>query len=135
MKEDLKTKLKRRQISVTKARLVILEAFLQAKEALTPNSFLNNTMPQLNRITVFRTLNLFVEKNIILRIPAANGVNRYLLLQTLSSVHSNFVCRGCKNVTQLKTLIRPKIKLPKGFKQQNMEIMIGGLCNSCKSRQ
>jgi Fur family ferric uptake transcriptional regulator len=132
MKEDLRNLLKQHHVYITTARLAMLEIFLQTNEALTYNHFLTQASLRVDRITIFRTLKLFVNKKIIHRIPAPDGIKRYLLQQTSSDVHSNFICSGCKKVTPLKTIVRPKIKLPKGFTQQNIEIMIGGLCNSCK---
>ena len=135
MKGDLKNKLKKYGLGITKTRLVMLEIFLRSNEALTQNDFLNYPLFRFDRTTVFRTLNLFVKKKIILRIPAANGVNRYLLQKNTTVVHSNFICSSCKKIIPLKNITRPEVKLPKGFKRQNMEIMIGGLCDSCKSGQ
>jgi Fur family ferric uptake transcriptional regulator len=131
MKEDLTTILKRHRVYVTKTRLAMLEIFLQTNEALTHNYFLTHPSLQLDRVTIFRTLNLFVDKKIIHRIPVSDGTNRYLLQQASEKVHSNFMCIGCKRIIPLKTIVSPTVKLPKGFRQQTMEIIVGGLCNSC----
>jgi Fur family ferric uptake transcriptional regulator len=133
MEENVRAILKQYHLSITKARVVILNYFLQTREALTQHYFLSNTSLHLDRTTVFRTLNLFVEKKIILRIPAADGINRYLVIQTKDSIHSSFICNGCKKIIPLELIAQPKIKLPKGFKFQDTEIVISGLCNSCNN--
>jgi Fur family ferric uptake transcriptional regulator len=135
MKGNLKTKLKKHRISVTRTRLAMLDIFLRSNEALTHNDFLRSPSLRFDRTTVFRTLNLFVEKRMILRIPATDGVNRYLLQQPATFVHSTFICSRCKKIIPLKNIVPPKVKLPKGFKQQNVDIMVRGLCDSCKSMQ
>jgi Fur family transcriptional regulator, ferric uptake regulator len=132
MKADLKTILKQYHISITKPRLVMLEVFLQANEALTYDYFLTHPSLQLNRVTIFRVLNLFTNKKIIHRIPATDNINRYLLQQTSTIIHSNFMCNKCRRIIPLETIIPPKVKLPEGCTQQNIEIIIGGLCNFCK---
>ena len=132
MKEELRTILKQYHVYITTARLAMLEIFLQANEALTYNHFLTQPSLQVDRITIFRTLKLFVSKKIIHRIPASDGTNRYLLQQDPDAIHSNFMCSRCKRIIPLKTIVPPKIKLPKGFRQQEMEIIINGLCNFCK---
>lgn len=114
---------------------MILESFLQSSEPLTRNDFYNDTMPELNRITIFRTLKLFLNKKIIYRVHATDRVNRYLLRQVATSVHSNFICRVCKKVIPLNTIDPPEVELPEDYTQQNMEIIIEGLCNTCKSKQ
>jgi Fur family ferric uptake transcriptional regulator len=131
MKEDLKTILKRYHISITRPRLAILEVFLQANEALTYDYFLNHPFLQLNRVTIYRVLNLFSDKNIIHRIPATDNINRYLLQEASTIVHSNFMCTKCKKIIPLETVVSPKVKMPKDYIQQNVEVIIGGLCASC----
>ena len=133
MDEKVKTILKQYRVSMTKARIAMLDFFLQTNEALTHHNFLSNPIFHLDRTTIFRTLNLFVEKKILLRIPAADGVNRYLVLQTKDSVHTNFICNGCKKIIPLELIVQPKAKVPKGFKFQSTEIIINGLCSSCRN--
>ncbi len=135
MKGNLRTKLKKYQISKTRTRLVMLDIFLQSTKALTHNDFLHTSSLRLDRTTVFRTLNLFVEKKVIVRIPAHDGVNHYLFLKSPAEVQLNFICSNCKKITALKTIHPPEVRLPKGFRQDNMEILVRGLCDSCKSRQ
>ena len=108
MKEDLRTILKQYRMYTTKTRLAMLEIFLQTNEALTHNYFVTHPSFHVDRITIFRTLKLFVDKKIIHRIPASDGTNRYLLLQTSEKVHSNFMCTGCKRIVRLKTIVSPK---------------------------
>ena len=112
----------------------MFEIFLKTKEALTYHDFLNYPLLQADRITIFRTLKLFVNKKIIHRIPAPDGTNRYLRQQTSAGIHLNFMCSRCKRIIPLKMVVRPKVKLPKGFRQENVEIIIGGLCNHCKKK-
>jgi Fur family transcriptional regulator, ferric uptake regulator len=133
MEENVRAILKQYRVSITKARIVMLDFFLQSNEALTQQYFLTNPSLLLDRTTVFRTLNLFVEKKIILRIPAADGINRYLVMQAKTSVHSNFICNGCKRIIPINMIVQPRVKLPKGFKFQNTEITIRGLCSSCRN--
>jgi len=132
MKEDLRILLKQYHVYITTARLAMLEIFLQANEALTYNHFLTQPSLQVDRITIFRTLKLFVTKKIIHRIPASDGTSRYLLQQDSEAIHSNFMCSRCKKIIPVKIIAPPKVKLPKGYRQQNMEIIIDGLCNICK---
>jgi len=131
MKEDLRATLKQHHISITKPRLAMLEIFLNANGALSYDYFLSHPSLQLNRVTVFRVLNLFTKKNIIHRIPATDNTNRYLLQGASAIVHSNFMCTKCKTIIPLETIVSPKVKLPKDCIQQNVEIIIGGLCASC----
>jgi Fur family ferric uptake transcriptional regulator len=135
VKQEVRSILRQYRISITKPRMAMLEVFLRSNEALTYDYFLTNTSPQLNRVTIFRVLNLFTNKNIIDRIPVTDNISRYLLHKASTSAHSNFMCSKCKKIIPLETIIPPKVKLPDGCVQQNIQIIIGGLCNSCKYKK
>jgi Fur family ferric uptake transcriptional regulator len=109
----------------------MLEVFLKTSGALTYDYFLTHPALQLNRVTVFRVLNLFAIKNIIHRIPVTDNINRYLLHHNSTIIHSNFMCSKCKKIIPLETIVTPKVKLPEGCVQQSVEIVIEGLCRSC----
>lgn len=118
-------------------RLYMLKAFLEHSGGLDYNYFLTQQYYPLDRTTIFRTLNLFVIKKVIYRIPAPDGAARYLLQPDTAKPsivdHVSFICSQCRNVVPLDTLAPPKIKLPGGFLFQSMEILINGLCKSCSS--
>ncbi len=135
MKEDVRTILKKYRVNITKTRLLVLEAFLESSEPLTRKHFFNETLPDMDRTSIFRTLNLFVEKNIIYRLPGTDGIRRYSLRQATNVVHSNFICSSCKKIIPLKTIMLPEVELPDNYTQQNMEIVIDGLCDECRNKQ
>jgi Fur family ferric uptake transcriptional regulator len=112
----------------------MLEIFLKSKGPLTYDYFLSQPSLRLNRVTIFRVLNLFAHKNIIHRIRVADNMNRYLLQQAPAIVHSSFFCSRCKKVIALETVITPKVKLPEGFRPEQVEIVIEGVCKSCDSQ-
>lgn len=134
--QELTIILKRHKIRITNPRLSILKDFLYAGKSLDLDYFLRGSDNVINRTTVFRTLQLFVRKKIIYRVPSSDNVKRYLLQRNEQEHtrinHSSFICTGCGNVTPVNVVIPPKIKLPKGFKQQSLEIVIDGLCRFCK---
>lgn len=135
MNEDTRAILRKYRVYITKARLLMLDAFLRSGNPLTRNDFYNDSSPELNRITIFRTLKLFLNRKIIYRVHATDRVSRYLLRQTATSVHSNFICRVCKKVIPLKTIDPPEVELPEDYTQQNTEIIIEGLCDTCKNKK
>ena len=129
--------LKESLINITKARLLILDAFISGQRSLDLHYFLRGQGYKFNRSTLFRTLRLFTDKKIIYRV-SADGMDKYLLYQNrnahlLMQEHSSFVCTSCGKAVQVDTIGVPKLKIPKGFTKQNMEIIIHGLCATCKS--
>jgi Fur family ferric uptake transcriptional regulator len=132
VREDLITILREHRLTITAARLIMLEIFLNSNEPLTYQDFLHHQSTSFDRITIFRTLKSFTAKKIIHRIPATDGMSRYLYQETPVLIHSNFICDICKKIIPIEISELPKLKLPKGVQQQNIEIIIGGLCQSCK---
>ncbi|HSU27436.1 MAG TPA: transcriptional repressor [Chitinophagaceae bacterium] len=133
MNESLLSILKRYRINITRARLDILEIFIQSKEGLSHNYFVKESGRNLDRVTVFRTLKLFVAKKIVYMVPAPDRVNRYIFNPERTGIRLNFICGVCKKVFPLESNIHPEIRLPDGFRKQNMEITINGICVNCKA--
>ena len=71
--------LKRNQLSVTESRIQILELFYNKNNALEHNDIEKVTGEKFDRVTIYRTLQTFVEKGIIHTIPTADNSVRYAL--------------------------------------------------------
>ena len=65
--------LKKNQLSVTDGRKKILELFLNSEGALAHADIEEKTGETFDRVTVYRTLNTFVEKGIIHHIPTTDN--------------------------------------------------------------
>jgi Fur family ferric uptake transcriptional regulator len=136
MSQELSMILKDSRISATKPRLFILKSFLQEEGPLDLHYFLHQHANKFERTTVFRTLKLFMEKKIIYSVHAG-GVNKYFLYQRekngTTQVHYTFICTHCGKTIPLENTLHLKIKMPKGFKEENLEVIIHGECGSCKN--
>ena len=129
--------LKKYHLAITKPRALILDAFIYAERSLDHQYFLHQPKYKLERTTVFRTLRLFTDKKIIYRVTTDGG-SKYLFLQddkshSQTDEHSSFVCTGCGKAIPIDTIEVPKLKIPKGFTKQDMEIIIRGICPTCKA--
>jgi len=74
--------LKSMGVYITDARRMILTAFLEKENALTQAEILRFTNEAIDRVTIWRTLDLFVSKGIIHAIPSMDSLTRYGLLQS-----------------------------------------------------
>ena len=61
--------LKKNQLSITDSRRKILELFLQSDSTLAHHDIESKTEEKYDRVTVYRTLQTFVEQGIIHTIP------------------------------------------------------------------
>ena len=128
--------LKKYQINITRPRALILDAFMHANRSLDQQYFLQKAEYGFNRTTIFRTLKTLTEKKIIYRV-SADGSSKYIYLQDVvdhsrMSEHSSFVCTSCGKAIPIDTVDVPKLKIPKGFTKQEIEIIIRGICPTCK---
>lgn len=131
--------LKRNQLSVTGSRKKILELFLGSSGALAHGDIEKKTGERFDRVTVYRTLQTFLEKGIIHTIPTADNSIRYALCKadcTQGAHHDNhihFVCSSCGNTICLSDVSIPEVKLPKGFQPLEFQMVVNGICKECQS--
>jgi Fur family ferric uptake transcriptional regulator len=129
--------LKRNSLSVTDSRKKILSLFLNVDGALAHGDIEKKAGEKFDRVTVYRTLQTFVEKGIIHIIPTTDNSVRYALCKdncTEGHHHDNhihFTCIQCDTTFCLGDIIIPEIRLPKGFSITEIEVVAKGICKNC----
>lgn len=130
--------LKRNQLSVTGSRKKILELFLSTNGgALAHGDIEKRTGEKFDRVTVYRTLQTFLEKGIIHSIPTADNSVRYAMCKESCAGghhhdnHVHFVCSACGNTSCLDSVTIPEVKLPEGFQPEECQMVITGVCKNC----
>lgn len=130
--------LKKNSLSVTDSRKKILQLFLEHSGALAHGDIEKRAGEKFDRVTVYRTLQIFVDKGIIHTIPTADNSIRYALCKDECSEghhhdhHIHFVCNNCKNTFCLDDVVTPEIKLPKGYTAGHVEVVVEGICKNCR---
>lgn len=130
--------LKKNQLSVTAGRKKILELFLKSPGALAHADIEKNTDAAFDRVTVYRTLQTFVDKGIIHNIPTTDNSIVYALCKDDCEQghhhdnHVHFTCDHCGKIICLDDVIVPEVKLPFGFKPKHAEMVVNGTCGDCK---
>lgn len=130
--------LKNNQLSITVSRKRILELFLASSGALAHGDIEKKAGEKIDRVTVYRTLQSFLEKGIIHTIPTADNSIRYALCKDECSKghhhdnHVHFVCNACGNTTCLEHVTIPQVQLPEGFQPFDYQMVVTGLCEDCK---
>jgi Fur family transcriptional regulator, ferric uptake regulator len=137
MEDAIQGILKRNRLSVTDSRVKILELFLSQNGALAHGDIEKRTGERFDRVTVYRTLNSFLNKGIIHTIPTADNSIRYALCKENCEEghhhdnHVHFVCDDCGNTICLDEVTIPEIKLPNGFIPKQVEMVVSGTCRAC----
>jgi len=130
--------LKKNQLSVTDGRKKILELFLSSEGALAHADIEKKTGENFDRVTVYRTLQTFVDKGIIHHIPTTDNSILYALCKDNCEEghhhdnHVHFVCDVCNKTICLEEVTVPQVKLPKDFVPNHAEMVVNGICGDCK---
>ncbi len=129
--------LRRNSLSVTDSRKKILNLFLNIHGALAHGDIERKAGEKFDRVTVYRTLQTFVEKGIIHTIPTTDNSVRYALCRDCTEGHHHdnhvhFICKQCGSTLCLEDVLVPEVRLPKGFSVNEIEVVIKGVCKDCK---
>ena len=130
--------LRRNSLSVTESRKKILGLFLSVNGALAHGDIERKAGEKFDRVTVYRTLQTFVEKGIIHTIPTTDNSVRYALCKdncTEGHHHDNhihFICMKCGATLCLADVVVPEIKMRKRYSVNEIEVVVKGICMDCQ---
>src|SRR5688572_21922597 len=130
------TLLKGFKLRSTPNRQEILHLFLKKNHALSHGDIEKEIDNSLDRVTVYRTLKTFLDKGLIHKVLDDEGGLKYALCNDActSSAHRHehvhFKCIKCGQTSCLNIEI-PAVKLPKGYKARELNLLIQGTCESC----
>ena len=130
--------LKKNKLSVTVGRKKILELFLKSEGALAHADIERSTGEIFDRVTVYRTLQTFVDRGIIHHIPTSDNSVLYALSKDNCEAghhhdnHVHFICDECGKTICLEDVNVPHVKLPEGFLPKHSEMVVSGICGDCK---
>lgn len=133
----IKDILKQNRLSITGSRQKILKLFLLKNGALSHADIEKKTGESFDRVTVYRTLQTFVESGIIHLIPTTDNSVKYALCKNDCAPghhhdnHVHFICDECSKTICLEEVTIPVVKLPKGFTPQHSEMVVTGVCEEC----
>lgn len=95
-------------------------------------SFLIDDIPTLSKTTVYNTLNLFIEKNIVDSVIIDGNELKYQISD--NKKHAHFKCEVCKNLYDIEIDFNDlKIDSLKGFIIYEQSFYFTGICENCKN--
>lgn len=93
--------------------------------------------PEFDRVTIYRTLNSFLERGLLHKIPSDSGAAHYALCHEACNPeehidnHVHFRCLKCEQVVCLHDLKIPEMKLPGNFRAESAILVFEGQCDQC----
>ncbi|HEY8346353.1 MAG TPA: Fur family transcriptional regulator [Symbiobacteriaceae bacterium] len=139
MLKDIYQRLLERGHKLTPQRWAIIAIFLMNKgrhlSADDVYSMLRETYPNNGIATVYRTLELLEEIDVLRKVDFGEGRARYELNDTDSQNHHHLVCTRCGRITEfedeLVTRLEEVITQKTGFVVRDHEANFYGICKDC----
>jgi Fur family ferric uptake transcriptional regulator len=131
-----KTILRSHKLRITDCRTDVIEFFLNGKKALSQGD-LERKFAQYDRVTLYRTLNSFLESGILHKIPNSTGVATYGLCHETCTPkhhehnHIHFKCNNCGQIECLDDKAVPTVSLPFGYQVETVNLIVDGICAQC----
>ena len=124
-------------VKVTRGRVRVLDALRAARQPLSHAEL--EALPAgagdaaIDRVTLYRVLDSLVACGLALKAVDTRGVFRFSAAgsQRQHAKHVHFRCTGCGGVFCLKAEPPPPPRLPRGFRLQQVEFDLRGLCAGC----
>lgn len=139
---DKESDLKRMEASGVRPTAVRMLVYNYIKNSDHPVSLIDieTGLDTVDRSTVSRSLAIFLKHDLIHSIDDGSGVGKYEVCRaednhhSIHDMHVHFRCRKCEQTICLKTTSIPEVELPSGFKAENINYVITGLCDRCRER-
>ena len=137
MNAEIEETLHQHHIRPTAVRDLIFQAIQYRSEAFSLSD-VEEWLPEMDRSSIFRTLRLFTEQQILHEIDDGSGIGKYCVCRCENSQHLNhvhFACTQCGKTYCLEDHTIPLVVLPDGFHMQDVEYIIKGICPKCTKEQ
>lgn len=121
-------------LRVTAHRLAVLELVERAPVALSHADLEAALPPGFDRVTLYRTLDSFVEAGLLSATVGADRVRRFAPLQGDPSGHHDhlhFHCDDCGRVFCLPSKPPRRPSVPEGFQVEGADLYVHGHCADC----
>ena len=132
MEEEIKSVLKQQGFTATKTRMAILRSLLASQPASLHE--LITSAPNVDRATVYRTVDLFIDLGIAKKVYTGFKY-RIELGDSFQEHHHHLTCLRCNNIIDVHT---PEIEYAieqtaanNGFRPIRHDLEITGYCSNC----
>lgn len=137
IKHDCKKELNSVNLRATPARMTLMNFFENAEKPIDVQSMIKHLEEKeikTDPATVFRIVNLFIEKGLLKHIQLNEGKFRYEL--SSKKDHHHFICESCSAIEDISDcnidLVEKEISQKKGLLVKRHSLEFFGLCKNCQ---
>lgn len=129
-------RLKDAGMRATQSRIQILELIEAHAAPMSHAEILSLVDASFDRVTLYRILDAFSEKQLIHRVQGTDGTWRFCSHDpdnaSCPGGHAHFLCESCGKMTCLTDIPMPHISIGGAFEIHRKQFLITGLCHRCK---
>lgn len=142
-KEVVYNLLEKKDIRLTPQRDDILRVLLENKKkhlsAVDIYDLIKKKNKSMGMATVYRTLDLFEEKGIIIKRNFDSDFARYEFTFPEGYEHHHLICKNCGRVIEITDILpsdfKERILKEKGFQSENFSLKVYGYCEDCRQKK
>jgi Fur family peroxide stress response transcriptional regulator len=137
-RDHLEARLREAELKLTPQRFAVLEYLTRAAGHPTAEQIgaaLNRRFPQASRATVYNNLNALRDAGLVREVRLGDAVARY---ESNIEAHHHFVCRECGRLEDVAADLfaaAAPAELEGGHAVEGFEVVLRGLCASCRGRR
>lgn len=136
--QDMISRLESKGIRPTANRILVMKTLMGEQ---TPQSLSNleRKMVSMDKSSIFRTLTLFLEHDVVHAFEDGRGVLCYELCEEKGACdhhdgHIHFYCKSCQRSFCMENIHIPSFELPEGFYPHSISFVIKGECPDCRKK-
>lgn len=136
--EDMISRLESKGIRPTANRILVMKT-LMGEQNPQSLSNLERKMVSMDKSSIFRTLTLFLEHDVVHAFEDGRGVLCYELCEEKGACdhhdgHIHFYCESCQRSFCMEDIHIPSFELPEGFYPHSISFVIKGECPDCRKK-
>lgn len=136
--QDMISRLESKGIRPTANRILVMK-ILMGEQNPQSLSNLERKMVSMDKSSIFRTLTLFLEHDVVHAFEDGRGVLCYELCEEKGACdhhdgHIHFYCESCQRSFCMEDIHIPSFELPEGFYPHSISFVIKGECPDCRKK-
>lgn len=136
--QDMISRLESKGIRPTANRILVMKT-LMGEQNPQSLSNLERKMVSMDKSSIFRTLTLFLEHDVVHAFEDGRGVLCYELCEEKEACdhhdgHIHFYCKSCQRSFCMENIHIPSFELPEGFYPHSISFVIKGECPDCRKK-
>lgn len=138
-KKACEEKLLSHQVRPTANRELVLCLIAESDRAVSLSD-IETALETVDKSTISRILNLFLEHHLLHAIEDGSGSVKYELCggkyeHSVQDMHPHFYCEQCHRTFCMQSVTIPPVEVPRGYVVNSVNYVLKGVCSDCAKKQ